>query len=81
MAGFGNSSYTTSQPAPYTSLSAIQPATAGPSNQQQTASNSASARISSMSNATYVMSGSPVKNSRRRTGEPYMPKIITTVGT
>ena len=33
-----------------------------------------------MSNNTYVMSGSPVKNSRRRTGEPYMPKIITTVG-
>ena len=33
-----------------------------------------------MSNHTYVMSGSPVKNSRRRTGEPYMPKIITTVG-
>jgi len=26
------------------------------------------------------MSGSPVKNSRRRTTEPYMPKIITTVG-
>jgi len=33
-----------------------------------------------MSNNTYVMSGSPVKNSRRRTGEPYTPKIITTVG-
>lgn len=33
-----------------------------------------------MSNHTYVMSGSPAKNSRRRTGEPYTPKIITTVG-
>ena len=33
-----------------------------------------------MSNNTYVLSGSPVKNARRRTGEPYMPKIITTVG-
>ncbi|TKA33335.1 hypothetical protein B0A50_00888 [Salinomyces thailandicus] len=33
-----------------------------------------------MSNHTYVLSGSPLKNSRRRTGEPYMPKIITTVG-
>lgn len=33
-----------------------------------------------MSNQTYVMSGSPVKNSRRRTGEPYTPQIITTVG-
>ncbi|KAI7247110.1 hypothetical protein KC335_g19116, partial [Hortaea werneckii] len=38
-----------------------------------------------MSNRTnndnsYILSGSPVKNSRRRTGEPYMPKIITTVG-
>ncbi|KAI6857771.1 hypothetical protein KC318_g21459, partial [Hortaea werneckii] len=29
---------------------------------------------------TYILSGSPVKNGRRRTGEPYMPKIITTVG-
>ena len=33
-----------------------------------------------MSNNTYVMAGSPSKNSRRRTTEPYMPKIITTVG-
>ncbi|GAB1741669.1 hypothetical protein NU219Hw_g7084t1 [Hortaea werneckii] len=32
------------------------------------------------SDNTYILSGSPVKNSRRRTGEPYMPKIITTVG-
>ncbi|KAM3424945.1 hypothetical protein BST61_g6917 [Cercospora zeina] len=39
-----------------------------------------SSRISSMSNNTYVMSRSPNKNSRRRTAEPYMPKIITTVG-
>nr|POE66237.1 tip elongation aberrant protein 3 [Quercus suber] len=38
------------------------------------------ARLSNMSNNTYVMSGSPTKNGRRRTGEPYMPKIITTVG-
>ncbi|KAK5171295.1 uncharacterized protein LTR77_004439 [Saxophila tyrrhenica] len=33
-----------------------------------------------MSNNTYVMSGSPAKNSRRRTGEPYAPRIITTIG-
>lgn len=39
-----------------------------------------SSRMSSVSNNTYVMSGSPNKNSRRRTAEPYMPKIITTVG-
>ena len=38
------------------------------------------ARLSSMSNNTFVMSASPVKSNRRRTGEPYMPKIITTVG-
>ncbi|KAK4627077.1 RING finger protein B [Fulvia fulva] len=37
-------------------------------------------RVSNTSNNTYVMSRSPVKNSRRRTGEPYLPKIITTVG-
>jgi len=48
------------------------PAPAGPSN--------STARVSSMSNNTFVMSGSPVKNARRRTGEPYSPKIITTVG-
>lgn len=33
-----------------------------------------------MSNNTFVMSGSPVKASRRHGTEPYMPKIITTVG-
>ena len=33
-----------------------------------------------MSNNTYVMSGSAAKNGRRRTVEPYLPKIITTVG-
>ena len=33
-----------------------------------------------MSNNTFVMSGSPVKGSRRHSSEPYMPKIITTVG-
>ncbi|KAL1591124.1 hypothetical protein WHR41_00307 [Cladosporium halotolerans] len=33
-----------------------------------------------MSNNTFVMSGSPVKTSRRHGTEPYMPKIITTVG-
>lgn len=41
---------------------------------------SSNSRVSNISNNTYVMSGSPIKNSRRRTGEPYMPKIITTVG-
>ena len=71
--------YTPSQPAPYTSLASIQPAIAGASTFQQP-SNSASSRVSSMSNNTYVMSGSPAKNGRRRTAEPYMPKIITTVG-
>jgi len=64
------------QPPPYTSLAAIQ-AFAGPST-LQTASHPP--RISNMSNNTYVLSGSPVKNGRRRTGEPYMPRIITTVG-
>jgi N-acetylneuraminic acid mutarotase len=63
---------------PFTSLPAPPPpatAIAGPS------SNSASSRLSTMSNHTYVLSSaSPNKNSRRRTGEPYMPKIITTVG-
>lgn len=33
-----------------------------------------------MSNSTFIMSGSPVKGSRRRSTEPYLPKIITTVG-
>jgi hypothetical protein len=33
-----------------------------------------------MSNSTFVMSGSPVKGSRRHSSEPYLPKIITTVG-
>lgn len=33
-----------------------------------------------MSNATYVLSGSPAKNGRRRTAEAYAPKMITTVG-
>src|SRR6201989_531240 len=68
------------QAAPYPPLPAIQPTVPGPSNQQQTPSNSASSRMSNVPNNTYVMSGSPVKNSRRRTAEPYMPKIITTVG-
>jgi N-acetylneuraminic acid mutarotase len=31
-------------------------------------------------NNTFVMSGSPVKGSRRQSTEPYLPKIITTVG-
>lgn len=79
MAGPGTT-FVPSQPAPYTSLAAIQAPVAGPSNQQQTPSNSASSRMSNVSNNTYVMSGSPVKNNRRRTAEPYMPKIITTVG-
>lgn len=65
-------------PVPYPSLSSIQATVAG--QPQQTTSNSGSSRVSNMSNNTYVMSGSPVKNARRRTGEPYMPKIITTVG-
>ncbi|OQO01865.1 hypothetical protein B0A48_12338 [Cryoendolithus antarcticus] len=43
-------------------------------------SNSASARASNMSNNTYVLSGSPQKGGRRRAAEPYLPKIITTVG-
>lgn len=67
-------------PAPYTSLAAIQSAVAGANNQRQTTSNSASSRISTTSNNTYVMSRSPAKNSRRKTTEPYQPKIITTVG-
>lgn len=44
------------------------------------AMSSASARFSALSNNTYVLSRSPTKNSRRRTAEPYMPRIITTVG-
>ncbi|KAK3708766.1 hypothetical protein LTR37_011287 [Vermiconidia calcicola] len=77
MAGYGT--YAPPQSTPYAPL--FPPSLAGPTNQQQTnVSNSASSRISNMSNNTYVMSGSPMKNSRRRTGEPYMPKIITTVG-
>ncbi|EMC99087.1 hypothetical protein BAUCODRAFT_60531, partial [Baudoinia panamericana UAMH 10762] len=40
-----------------------------------------SARLLSMSlGSTFVLSGSPQRGGRRRTGEPYMPKIITTVG-
>lgn len=54
-------------------------ASAGASIGQQS-SNSGSSRLSNMSNSTYVMSGSPGKNSKKRYGEPYMPKIITTVG-
>ncbi|EME83184.1 uncharacterized protein MYCFIDRAFT_54147 [Pseudocercospora fijiensis CIRAD86] len=53
-------------------------ALAGPS--APSMASAGASRISSMSNNTYVMSGSPTKNSRRRTAEPYMPKIITTVG-
>ena len=80
MAGYGT--YVPPQPAPYTPLAAIQPAVASSSNQhqQQSTSNPNASRTSNMSNNTYVMSGSPAKNVRRRTGEPYMPKIITTVG-
>ena len=37
-------------------------------------------RESTGSNNTYVMSRSPLKNGRKRNHEPYMPKIITTVG-
>ncbi|KAG8630599.1 hypothetical protein KVT40_002218 [Elsinoe batatas] len=37
-------------------------------------------RESTGSNNTYVMSGSPRKTSRKRLHEPYLPKIITTVG-
>ncbi|KAF4548445.1 Kelch motif-containing protein 1 [Elsinoe fawcettii] len=37
-------------------------------------------RDSIASNNTYVMSGSPRKSSRKRQHEPYLPKIITTVG-
>lgn len=33
-----------------------------------------------MSNNTFVMSGSPVQSNRRHSTEPYLPKIITTVG-
>ncbi|KAF2720512.1 galactose oxidase [Polychaeton citri CBS 116435] len=40
---------------------------------------SSAGRASDMSNGTYVMSGSPVKRGRKSV-EPYMPKIITTVG-
>lgn len=36
-------------------------------------------RVSNMSSNTFVMSGSPIKKVRR-SGEPYAPKIITTVG-
>ncbi|KAK5144539.1 hypothetical protein LTR04_001533 [Oleoguttula sp. CCFEE 6159] len=55
-----------------------------PSNSPQPPSGSsyasASSRISSGSNNTYVMSGSPVKSSRKRSQDNYTPKIITTVG-
>ncbi|KJX94607.1 kelch domain-containing protein domain-containing protein [Zymoseptoria brevis] len=44
------------------------------------AASSSAARLSTASNNTYVVSRSPTKNSRRRTAEPYLPKIITTVG-
>jgi len=37
-------------------------------------------RESTGSNNTYVMSRSPLKSGRKRNHEPYMPKIITTVG-
>ncbi|CAK3753341.1 related to ral2 [Lecanosticta acicola] len=43
-------------------------------------SSSTTSRVSAASNNTYIMSGSPIKNGRKRTGEPYLPKIITTVG-
>lgn len=60
------------------------PALAGPSailsSSASTRAAGGSARSSSMSNNTFVMSGSPVKGSRRHGTEPYMPKIITTVG-
>lgn len=41
---------------------------------------SSALRLSTGSNNTYVMSGSPRKNIRKRNHEPYLPKIITTVG-
>ena len=40
----------------------------------------AAARASTGSSNTYVMSGSPRKTTFKRGYEPYMPKIITTVG-
>jgi hypothetical protein len=63
------------QPLPHTPLSTLLPALAGPSATLSPTSGSAR-----MSNNTFVMSGSPVKGSRRHSSEPYMPKIITTVG-
>lgn len=48
-------------------------------NSTATASTSSS-RLSTGSNNTYVMTGSPRRNGRKRNHEPYMPKIITTVG-
>ncbi|KAK5134692.1 hypothetical protein LTR08_006207 [Meristemomyces frigidus] len=62
----------------YTPLASLN-AAAGASSLAAQISNSGSSRESNMSNHTYVLSGSPVR-SKRRTGEPYMPKIITTVG-
>lgn len=41
---------------------------------------SSSSRLSTGSNNTYVMTGSPRRGGRKRNHEPYMPKIITTVG-
>ena len=86
MAGLFN--FTANQqppPAPYTSLSSIQPTTILPGLGHPPAagtisSTSANSRTSNMSNNTYVMSGSPVKRNRRNQTDPYMPKIITTVG-
>lgn len=48
-----------------------------PLTQQQS---SAVSRVSTGSNNTYVMSASPRKTNRKKSHEPYMPKIITTVG-
>ena len=67
-------------PPPHTPLSAVHSTLAGPSALLSSHPAAGSARFSTMSNNTFVMSGSPVKGSRRHSTEPYLPKIITTVG-
>ncbi|GAB7364623.1 hypothetical protein MBLNU230_g5427t1 [Neophaeotheca triangularis] len=68
-----------SPPAPYTSLAWLNGN--HQHHQSQYGFDSDHPRSSIMSNNTFVMSGSPVKSGRRRTSnDPYMPRIITTVG-
>jgi len=69
---------TSTYPSPF--LSASRPVLAGPSVPGDQRLAVTAGRESTGSNNTYVMSGSPHRNNRKRRHEPYLPKITATVG-